>query len=443
MKNKVFWFKNRLFRNNAFDLYRESLANENKSRDEIIEINWTKRKEIVRFCFESIPFYNNHYNSFSFHPDDLKELSDWNKVPVLEKKHLRAHKEKILSPNISKKSLINVTTGGSTGKPLNTFRDKRFPEEIIKWRMLKRWSATPSSDILMLWRMTESSKSLKNRLINELIWWPTKRLKVDASSLGQKKLNFIVEYLFSEKPAIIWGYVGSVEQLALHMEAQNIELNYDPLIWVTAAPLSEIQKNLICKTLSSKVLNQYACSEMHWIAANIPNSDYLLVEDDYRHVDIVDINGKALKENVEGDILVTDLENFAFPLIRYRLGDRSMKLSTSLNSMPFSKIAPVKGRTSDLVKTPSGIIISGEYLTTIFDDFSSAIKQFQVVQYKNYEVEINYVPFEDDNQNISEILNKVGRRLAALTKNEIKIHFTGKKYIKSDAGKIRFIKSEL
>lgn len=133
MKNKVFWFKNRLFRNNAFDLYRESLANENKSRDEIIEINWTKRKKIIRFCFDNIPFYNNHYNNFSFHPNDLKELSDWNKVPILEKKHLRAHKEKILSPNILKKSLINVTTGGSTGKPLNTFRDKRFPEEIIKW----------------------------------------------------------------------------------------------------------------------------------------------------------------------------------------------------------------------------------------------------------------------------------------------------------------------
>lgn len=443
MRDNIFWFKNRIFRDNAYRVYQESLANQNKSRDEIIEINWNKRKNLVKFCYENIPFYKAHYDNFSFHPEDLKELSNWDKVPVLEKDHIRGYKDQILYPDISRELLIKVTTGGSTGKPLNTFRDRRFPEEIIKWRMLKRWSTNPSSDMLMLWRMADSSKSLKNRLINELIWWPTKRLKVDASSLDQEKLNFIIKYLFSKKPPIIWGYVGSVEQLALHMEAQNIKLNYDPLVWVTAAPLSEIQKNLFNKTLSSKVLNQYACSEMHWIAANIPGSDYLLVENDYRHVDIVDENGNILKDNVEGDILVTDLENFVFPLVKYRLGDRSMKLSTTLDTMPFSKIAPVKGRTTDLVKTPSGKIISGEYLTTIFDDFTSAIKQFQVVQHKNYGIEINYVPFENDNQNISEILNKVERRLAAMTKNEIKIHFISKKYIKSDAGKIRFIKSEL
>jgi phenylacetate-CoA ligase len=443
MKAKVFWSKNRIFRNHALKLYHESLANENKSRDEIIEINWDKRKKIIDYCFENIPFYKKHFKNSFFHPNDLKSLEDWDKVPVLEKKHLRIDKEEILYPGISAKELIKVTTGGSTGKPLNTFRDKRFPEEIIKWRMLKRWEAKPSDDKLMLWRMTESSMSLKNRIINEMIWWPTKRFKVDVSSLNQEKLNDITEYLFKEKPPIVWGYVGAVEQLAIHMEALKLEHDYNPLVWVTAAPLTEVQKNLINKTLSNKVLNQYACSEVHWIAANVPGSDYLVVEDDFRHVDIVDKSGNILKENVEGDILVSDLENYAFPLIKYRLGDRSMRLSAELDSLPFSKIAPVKGRTTDYIKTPSGIIVSGEYLTTIFDDFSSAIKQFQVVQHKNYEIEINYVPFENANHNISEILKKVSDKLQKMTNNEIKIHFITRKFIKSDAGKIRFIISDI
>ena len=72
-----------------------------------------------------------------------------------------------------------------------------------------------------------------------------------------------------------------------------------------------------------------------------------------------------------GDVCITDLNTVEFPLIKYRLGDRSSLIQECEESYDgFQKIAFVQGRTSDMLYLPNGDVIDGSYLTTICDNYS-------------------------------------------------------------------------
>lgn len=444
IKENIFYLKNKIFRKSVYSEYELSRNTEKQSRYFIEKLNWHKRKEIIKYVYDNIPFYRKYYDINNFHPTELIDESNWENVPIIDKQHIRENKNEMILPGISSKHLIPVKTGGSTGEPLLLYRDKRFPEEVIKWRMLNRWNAHPGSDIGMLWRIPGHTARPLHIIKNKAIWWPTKRFKFDVSDLSQDKLHYIYSKIKFHKPKIIWGYVGAIEQLALFMKDSNLFFNYVPLVWVTAAPVSEIQRALFAQIFKTDVLNQYACSEVHWVASNIPGTQIMTVEDDYRHVDIVDDKDSILGYNEEGDLILTDLENKAFPLIKYRVGDRTKRIKPLDSSMPFSCISPVKGRVTDSIKTPDGITLSGEYLTTVFDDHIDVVRQFQIIQKKNYSILIKTVVNTDQPKNvIDKILMQVRKDLLDKINNELSIEVVVVDKIKHDRGKIRFIKSEL
>lgn len=434
--SEVFWIKNHIFRDKAIKEYKTALQNELKTSEEIAEINFRKRKRLLHFAYDNSKFYKDFYDQHNFHPEDFTTPIQWRYVPILEKSHIRH--SSLLQISFNKKKLIKTTTGGSTGRPIRTFRDKSFPEEIIKWRMLKRWNISPASNVAMFWRIPKKNKKLFNKTINQLIWWPTKRLSLDASFFNEEKLNKITHQINKLRPELFWGYVGALEQYALFLKKNRLKISKPECLWVTAAPISKVQKTLFRENITGNILNQYACSEIHWVASNTPGTDNLIVDYDYRHVDIVDKQNHPCKINEIGDILLTDLENNVFPLIKYRVGDKSMFITERNKLAPgFPMIAPVKGRISDYIKTKNNIILNGEYLTTVFDHQSDVVQQFQIHQTDSENVVINVVLNQGFNE--SHIDDNILLDLKRKTNNELDFRVHIKEYIQSDRGKIRFI----
>ena len=110
-----------------------------------------------------------------------------------------------------------------------------------------------------------------------------------------------------------------------------------------------------------------------------------------------------------GDITVTDLENYVFPLIRYRIGDRGCALSYQCScGVNLPLMDSVKGRTTDNLPLPDGSVLSGEYLTTIFDDFPDAVHAFSVHQKKDFSIVVSYVPNNNriDKNNTIDIMHR-------------------------------------
>jgi len=414
------------------------------SPDQLHEINWKKRQSICLKAYTSSKFYKEFYDAHHFDPRSLTDENDWQHVPVLQKKHLTESFDSILDPTCPRSRHIVTTTGGSTGAPTKSLRDRNFPEEVLKWRMLRRWNRSPAEDMLMLWRIPESHRSLRHKLVNTMIWWPTRRFKIDVSALSDDVLIDIVKSVIAERPGIIWGYVGAVETLARYMEREGVQLDYSPLVWVTAAPVSEVQSALFSQVFNGCVLDQYACSEMHWVASNIPGETNLTIEHDYRHVDILGADSRLLSPGQAGRLALTDLENRVFPLIKYDVGDQSLIVPERADRLSaYPRLAPVKGRVTDTIATPSGISLSGEFLTTIFDDCTGFVAQFQVHQLHDYSIDLLVAFRRSPSIDERHLLQQIVDNLVQLTRSEIPVRLQEVSSIESDRGKIRFVRSDV
>jgi phenylacetate-CoA ligase len=432
----MFWLKNSLFRTNAMRQYREALYNSSLTGEQLQILNWEKRKAIVVHAYNNTVFYKRYYDSAGFHPDMLQTESDWEKIPVLEKYMVREFREEIKDSHAKSKYFGVSATGGSTGLPLKVYTDKRFNPEILGWRAFKWWNVSPAANVGIIHRRVPTS--LLKKFLNRALWWPTQRIYLNASSINENELKRFTFDICKRRTVWLQGYVGALERVADYILENNIKIDTLKLIWSTSAPLYKNVRTKLEKAFNCKVMNQYGSNEIANIAIQCPDGNDLHVNYDYVHIDIADN-----KEYNRGDILVTSLYNYAFPLIKYQLGDKGMLLDNRCTcGNPLPLLAELKGRTSDAVYTPDGVYIDGNYLTTIFDNYIEHISQFQIYQKMDYSVTV-YVKLYGKNDETLKILSAVKQTIEYNVKNKVPVTIEITDKINDDKGKIRYIISEI
>lgn len=416
----------------------EFRENEKLSLEHLKDLNIERRKKIVKFAFEQIPFYRAKYSAVGF---DLKCMEDENffeYLPILEKEEIRKHAAQIIRPDLSFNDLNESTTGGSTGAPLKTYKDPNIPLDVISWRTLNWWGTDISESAGYLYRAIPSPK---NQLIQKAILWPTKRNWIAAEDMTNEKMNIFCQKLKHDKTTYLIGYVGAIDAFASFIISKGYKIESLKAIWTTSAPLTEGKRRYLEQVFGCPVYTQYGSCEFYWVAAECARKSGMHIASDIRHIDVVDGN-EAVPNGTFGDLLVTDLIDYTFPLIRYRIGDRGRILENSCScSLPFPLMDYVKGRISDSIQMPSGRIIPGEFWTTIFDDFTSEIKSFQVHQLKNYHINIYYEPTED--MSCDNAVKVVNVRLRKMIENEVELDFIQCSVNTNDNGKTRFVVSDV
>lgn len=389
--NAIFWIKNNVFRQKAVREYQLSLSHITLDQENVDKINWEKRKKIVDFAYNNSSFYHRFYDEHHFHPSMLCAPSDWEKIPILEKDMIRFHTDDIHT--VDYKYLRKNTTSGSTGQPLTCYHDSRFHQEILEWRMYKIWHVSPADNIAKIWRIPQHWSSLSHKLKDKLVWFPTKRLHFDATGVFPAGIERFIND-FNKQGGIINGYAGTIAEIARYIVSNNLQIIKPELIVVFASPISDIDKKVINKAFhNAGIVDLYCCNEVSFIAFNCSQSNNLHINWDYRHIDLINDNKLIHNTGVMGDILLTDLSNYGFPIIKYRIGDRTCWATDHCTcgcSLP--SIAPVKGRISDHIKLPNGGFISGEWLTTIFDDYPNAVRCFRICQNEDFSLELEVIP---------------------------------------------------
>ena len=160
------------------------------------------------------------------------------------------------------------------------------------------------------------------------------------------------------------------------------------------------------KYFGCKVLNTYGSSEGLMIAAGYKSSDLNLMMQNV-YVEIVDDNGVNVPDGQMGHVIITNLNAFNMPLIRYRIGDFAKKSTAMYEDchIKVKKLSAVAGRDNDFFLTPEG---GRHHLFTLSGDFNfieHMVKQYQWHQREIDLLQLRYIPSEiglisDDDQNI-------------------------------------------
>ncbi len=437
IKDRIFWLKQKWARPRAYRYYQQLLENQFRSPDEIMAINWEKRKRLLKYAYEQVPFYRKRFQSVGLLPSDVRDMHHWNAVPILTKEDLVKHFHELMSPDANACDRYLSTTGGSTGEPVKVYHDARYPMETLGWRMLQWWGLSFGSDVGYARRL--SKKSVFQRIVNCAIWWPTKRIWLDASSMTPQTIVQFIEEFNQLRPSLLQGYVGAITHLADYIETNGLEIDSPKAIWVTSTPLASVQRAMIERVFRAPVYDQYGCCEIFWLAAECGEHKGLHMFSDARHIEFVDENNQICEVEEIGRIIATDLENYVFPLIRYENGDEGCQLASKCGcGVHLPMMDAVKGRITDTIRLPGETVISGEYLTTIFDEFPNAVRAFQVVQQADWSLLLRVVPCTDK-ECFNLAIENVKSDLAQRTNNRVPIRIESVQEIVGDRGKLQYV----
>jgi phenylacetate-CoA ligase len=155
-----------------------------------------------------------------------------------------------------------------------------------------------------------------------------------------------------------------------------------PAVATTAEVLFPELRARIQTTLGAEVFDRLGCREVGNTAHECGAHDGLHVNAEHVVLEVVDHAGRAAPPSTEGEMLYTTLGNYCFPLIRYRVGDYAVA-EAARSACPCGRGLPrvrgVRGRVTDMLTTPDGTKVHGEYFSHLFYGLE-AVREFRVVQ---------------------------------------------------------------
>ena len=421
--------------------YNSAIKHQHLDESELKELSWQKTKKLLMHAYENVEWYHETFKKLDLHPNDISKPEYYAQVPILKRQDIICNFEKFIAKGTGSKDLNYITTGGSSGEPLKIGVNKHRIREVQKWQMFNWWDTPLNANIASVYRGLPLGglKALALGGIN----WPQKVIRLDATQITPDKIkNFITKYK-RIRPKIIHGYVGAVDAIADYILEYNITFDFKPnAIWLTAAPVTKVQESKISKAFNNaSICDQYGCSEIYFIASECTHKKGLHIFADSVKLEIVDNSNKIVDYNQQGKIILTNLDEYSFPLIRYENGDEGRLLKERCTcGMSLPLLGKVKGRISDNLILPDGTILSGEYLTTIFDDYTDIVRQFQIVQKKDLSITVKICLYDI---NKSHRINKeIYKQLETRIDKQVPFKIEIVTKIESNKGKLRYIIKE-
>ena len=204
-------------------------------------------------------------------------------------------------------------------------------------------------------------------------------LMLPAWELSERTASKFWTRLADFKPRLLLGYAGAVYEWARLLGEHREAITGLRAIIVSAETLYDDWRNVIERCFRVPVYNRYGGRDIHFVAQECPKRQGLHINSENVLVEIVK-DGQPVQPGELGEIVVTRLDNFAMPFIRYRSGDLGVMASASCEcgrSLPL--LEKVEGRVQDAIVTSDGRIVSGPFFAHMMKDCAE-VKEFQIHQ---------------------------------------------------------------
>lgn len=360
-------------------------------------------KYLIGHIYKNVPYYHYLFKSLNLDPNDIKTKDDLNKLPILTKEDIRKDPASFLSINIKKNSLIKHSTSGSSGKVFEYYIDKNLVS-MYRAMGIRGWEFAGYSIGDRIVTVAGSSLLSKNmNTLNKIRFYISRNLPLSSYNMENDKVINYINQIIKFKPKFIRGYPSSIAILADYILKNNLHEIKPSTIITTAETLYSTDKKIITEAFDCDIIDQCGCNDGgENLCECKEHSGYHIGVERAIHEFIGESN-EPVSNNETGNIILTDLCNYAMPLIRYDAGDIGIPtddICTCGRGLPLVK--SIMGRSVEKIILPNGISIPGLTITDIFDSEETVIDkiiEYQIIQEKINEFTIYIVKnknYDDD-----------------------------------------------
>ena len=331
--------------------YSKFLSYQGYDSEKIKKVQQEKLNLLISHAWNNIPWFKTQMEKNGFKFKDKIDVRELKYLPIVNRNDIQENLDQMLWKNYKGK-IFNGSSSGTTGIPIKYYQDiNAYSSGVAATHILMRLSKwTPGMRSVHIWGNMESVKQW-NKLSSKIKQRFNNRKNIASTAIcDSNQIGKVVDYIIKYKPEVIDGYTNSIYEIADFLRKENRKVPSVKRVFTTAENLEDYQKELIEKVIAP-VSDLYGCGEINGVACNPINDNKYYIFDP--HV-IVETESKEDSEMKE--ILVTDLDNYYMPLIRYKIGDLidNVYPASSSNAYPFSYFTKIYGRTSDHIILPDG-----------------------------------------------------------------------------------------
>ncbi len=381
-----------------------------------------------------IPFYAERLDH-RIHAHDLRHL------PILKRADVEALSTSVLSLYPPGTRFVSERSSGTSGPAVKLLFDSSHQRSRnaarIRFLRMNGWNPFRPT----VWFVGSSLLSEKNpdfQGIGELIRW-------FSSSFGVKFLptqmpfREQVQILAKLKPASLYAFPSGIDGILRALAETGQRLPSIRVVMCGGEAVDDSLRERTRTMLGPELRDNYGSTEA-FLAFQCPAGSYH-INAEHVMVEVVDQAGNLTTPGQMGRVLVTTLENYLMPLVRYEIGDYAVAASGLCScGRTLPRLERVLGRQVNMFRKSDGNLLSGWQAVGTLRRFPE-MKIFQVVQKSVDRYCVRYVA---DRPLTSERETEIEKRLCADFGEALKVHFEKVSEIeRAPSGKFMVTLSEL
>lgn len=398
-REKIFWLFDKL-RGAAIKRHYADIAMLLQGHQEAGEkLKEQKLFSLLQHAVATVPYYREYTNFAS--PGDF---------PVTSKTIIRENFDLFTSSAFTKKQQLPTVTSGSTGTPFKVLhhadKKKRNSADTMYFAQKAGYRIGDRLMYMKIWSANNKKATLPGIMQN--------MVPVDVITFNDKEVAALIKQMESDRSSFAFlGYSSALELICRWLERSGhgkVKTTLSSAISMSET-LNDYTKATIEKYFGVPVYSRYSNLENGILAQQVPGSGnkYLINTASYM-VEIIKMDtDEPAVPGEPGRIIVTDLYNYAMPMIRYDTGDIGI-LSKEKDAAGNSYLEMVEGRKLDLLYATDGTLVSSYIVYKNMWQYTE-ILQYQLVQYgpKEYLFKINMEgPFTKEAKLVNEFKQYLG-----------------------------------
>ncbi|MGD0318460.1 MAG: hypothetical protein ABSB56_02030 [Nitrososphaerales archaeon] len=361
-------------------------------------------RDITTHAYNNVPLYKEKFDAQGIRPEHIRSLEDVQKLPFTTKQEVRdGIPDRSMARGSDLGDCIRASTSGTSGGPMAVFYDKRFMDYCMAaWRFRKRlaigvkpWQKVmvigyggliapkkdqdQSGELARMKRKSQGRESLGP--IVHLLRDREKRVTVGSDA------NEVLTQILKFDPKLIRGTPSYLRLLAEAMAERGIEGLGDKVVRTEGEVTDEETRKYLESSFKCKVFDEYSSWDFGNGAWQCTKREGYHIDADLLILEVVRGN-ERVSPGERGEIVVTNLLNYAMPLIRYRVGDIGVidgKTCSCGRGLPLLK--SIEGREADCFTLPGGQLITPRTIMTVIQG-TPGVSRYQAVQESMNQVRI-------------------------------------------------------
>lgn len=332
----------------------ESPKIEFESLDTILKFQEQKLQETLQYLDKKSPYYQNLFQKEKIKIDSIKTMEDLAQIPFTEKNDLQLYNANFLC--VPEEKIVDyITTSGTLGDPV-TFAMSDLDLDRLAYNEAISFQSTGSEPGDKFQLMTTIDKRFMAGL---------------AYFLGIRMMGGSIIRVGNGIPELQWDTIQRINPdtlivvpsfiLKIIKYAEDNNINYKNSSVKKAVCIGEnireqdFSLNLLGQKIKDKwnieLYSTYASTEMSTSFTECTAQQGGHLHPELIICELIDPNGKVVKDGEYGELVITTLGVEAMPLLRYKTGD-----ICRFNNEPCScgrntpRISPIVGRKNQMIK---------------------------------------------------------------------------------------------